>query len=344
MGCHVERVLPAVKRFALTVVFATCVGLLAWVVWHMDLQEPPRTLLTGLGIVRPPHDVSVLLVEANEVWAGGVEGLWVVDRQTRLARPAFAAGDGPRHVHALLRDRDGSLLVGHDAGLTRLIGGKLVHPDVTTSPPQGKVLSLLITRGGVLWVGTDRGAAVREGNAWRMFHAADGLASDVVETMTEDQDGGIWFGSYNVPAGGVSRFHAGRWQRWTPGDGLPHASVTALCGDGASRMLVGTGLLDRGGLAVFEKTGGEWQIVRVIRQLDGPAGAKVRSLFKDRNERLWVGSEYDGLALRSPAGWKILRTADGLSHDEIKAIGQDADGSIWLGTKDGITVIEENAL
>ncbi len=305
--------------------------------------ELTKPLPQGWELVRPPHDVSTMLVEADEVWAGGMEGVWVVDRRTRLARPAFADGNGPRHIHALLRDRDGSLLVGHDGGLMRCVNGRTTKVDLPASLTLGKVLSLLITHNGALWVGTDRGAAVIEDNAWHVLHAADGLASDVVNTMTEDKDGGIWLGSYNVPAGGVSLFSAGRWHRWTPVDGLPHASVTSLFQDRDSRIWAGTGLMDRGGLASFEMGDEGWRLVRVLHQTDGLAGAKVRSLFEDRSGRLWAGSEYDGIAVRDPSGWKIRRAADGLAHDEIKAIGQDSDGAVWLGTKDGLTVICEQA-
>ena len=180
---------------------------------------------------------------------------------------------------------------------------------------------------------------MRDGGGWQVLRARDGLLSDVVNAMAEDDDGGIWFGSYNIPGGGVSRLFAGRFQHWTPAEGLPHASVTSLLRDGASRVWAGTGMLDRGGLACFEKAVGGWRVARVLGQAEGLAGAKVRSLFRDREGRLWAGSEYEGLAFLDRSGWKVRRVIDGLAHDEVKAISQDEDGAIWIGTKDGVTVI-----
>lgn len=329
-----RRVLPVLTLGA-------AFGLMAWTLTFPTPPEPAKPLPAGWRLVRPPHDVGVLLVEKDIVWAGGEEGLWIVDRRTLAARPALASTEGPRQVRALVRDLDGSLLVGHDKTLTRIVNDRTEDVPIP-GLPAGKVLSLLMTRGGTLWAGTEWGAAGRTGGVWRTLRAADGLSSDVVNAMEEDDDGGLWFGSYNVPRGGVTRFHEGRFERFGAAEGLPHASVTSLLRDRESRIWAGTGLLDRGGLAGFEKTAGGWKIARVLGVADGLAGAKVRSLFDDRDGRLWVGSEYEGLARQDASGWKVLRADDGLAHNEVKAIRQDEDGAIWIGTKDGLTVIGRN--
>lgn len=70
----------------------------------------------------------------------------------------------------------------------------------------------------------------------------------------------------------------------------------------------------------------------------------MRSIFLDSKNRLWFGSEYDGVAIRIGAKWKVYRQADGLSHPEIKVIREDDAGNLWIGTRDGITRIQANAL
>ncbi len=331
------------KRLIPPLILVTAATLVLWTLTLPEAPEPARPLPPGWALVRPPHDVGVLLVEKDEVWAGGMDGLWVIDRRALTARSVLTSEDGPPHVRAIVRDRDGTHLIGHDQGITRLVKGRAEPLGEALPLPRGRVLSLLVTRGGMLWVGTEWGAARREGDTWRAFRATDGLASDVVNTMAEDDDGGIWFGSYNIPDGGVTRWHAGSYMRWTPLEGLPHASITSLFRDRDSRIWAGGGLLDRGGLACFEKVAGDWRITRVLSQADGLAGAKVRSLFEDRDGRLWVGSEYEGLAFRDQTGWTVRRAVDGLAHDEVKAIRQDEDGAIWIGTRDGVTVIRQPA-
>lgn len=333
------------KRFAFSFGFVAIIALIAWTLIRSVPIEPGKNLPQGWKIVRPPHDVAALLVEQNEVWTGGVEGVWIVDRRTFRARSVFPADSGPQHVHSLLRDSDGALLIGHDGGLTRLEKGHAKTMELPAGFKPVMVLSLHITRGGALWVGTDRGAAIREGGVWRALHVSEGLASEVVNSLYEDQDGGMWVGFYDAPRGGVShRTRDGRWQSWYVKDGLPHANITSICPEGTSRIWAGGGLLDRGGAARFEKSGESWRLNHVLGKKDGLAGEKVRSIFLDSKNRFWFGSEYDGLAVRIGAKWKIYRQEDGLSHPEIKVIREDDAGNLWIGTRDGITRINAAAL
>jgi ligand-binding sensor domain-containing protein len=342
-----KRSLPeaVVQRRAFSLGIVALIALIAWALLRPASHEPVKPLPTGWSIVRPPHDVATLLVEPNEVWTGGVEGVWIVDRRTLLARPAFPADNGPQHVHALLRDVDGALLIGHDGGLTRLANGQTKKIELPAGFKPVMVLSLHITRGGALWVGTDRGAAIREGGAWRALHVSDGLANEVVNFLYEDRDSGMWVGSYDAPRGGVSHLtRDGQWQRWYVKDGLPHANITSICPEGQGRIWAGGGLLDRGGAARFENSGESWRLNLVLGKKDGLAGEKVRSIFIDSKNRFWFGSEYDGLAVRIGDKWKVYRQADGLSHPEIKVIREDDAGNLWIGTRDGITRIKAAAL
>ncbi len=333
------------KRLASSLGIVAFIALIAWALLRSVPPEPAKPIPPGWNIVRPPRDVATLLVEKNEVWTGGVEGVWVVNRRTLLARPAFPADDGPKHVHALLRDIDGTLLIGHNAGLTRLADGRSGKVELPAGFTPGMVLSLLLTRSGALWIGTDRGIAIREGGAWRTLHVSDGLANDVANALLEDADGGIWIGSYDAPRGGVSHLAPdGRWQGWTVKDGLPHANVTSLCQDMQGRIWAGGGLLNRGGASRFERSGEFWRLSLVLGKKDGLAGEKVRSLFLDSKNRFWFGSEYDGLAVRIGAKWRIYRQEDGLSHPEIKVIREDDAGNLWIGARDGITHIKAEAL
>ena len=88
---------------------------------------------------------------------------------------------------------------------------------------------------------------------------------------------------------------------------------------------------------------------------DGIAGEKVRSLFLDSSGRLWVGSEYDGLAVFydfkisdtgrfSHSGPIILTTDNGLPNNEVKVISEASDGNIWVGTRSGLLRIDKGGI
>ncbi|NLE73589.1 MAG: hypothetical protein GX604_03020, partial [Actinobacteria bacterium] len=41
---------------------------------------------------------------------------------------------------------------------------------------------------------------------------------------------------------------------------------------------------------------------------------------------------------------RVFTQANGLAHNEVKVMLQDADGNLWLGTSDGLTRITASVL
>jgi ligand-binding sensor domain-containing protein len=183
-----------------------------------------------------------------------------------------------------------------------------------------------------------------EGERFTATTSKDGLLDDNVNAMAQDRDGGLWFGSYVAPRGGISVLRDGQWYRFALEDGLPHANVTCflLAADGS--MWAGTGFDNRGGAVHFDipSKGGQPRISGTLSKADGLAGDKVRALYQDGRGGIWFASELDGLAAPNGSGFRILTHAQGLSDNETKVMVPAADGTLWLGTRDGITYIREH--
>lgn len=315
------------------------------------LQAPRPGQINSIRwqIIRPPHEVSALAEQGEIVWAGGMDGVFALDRRTgTLVRELYP--DTPLEgVRALLVDQAGTLWIGHQSGLTRYDGATWHSYTSNDGLPDNRVNALFLDDAGRLWVGTWGGAAILEQNdldegTWRVLGKREGLAEDMVNVMLQDRHGGMWFGSYVAPRGGISHLQDDTWQHFSTVDGLPHNNVTALIEDNAGAVWAGTGLLDRGGACRLERRETGWAIAEVLTQQDGLAGTKVRSIFQDHDDALWFGSEYDGLARYDGHSWRRFTQADGLAADEIKVILQDIDGDLWLGTTDGVTRIHASAL
>jgi ligand-binding sensor domain-containing protein len=104
--------------------------------------------------------------------------------------------------------------------------------------------------------------------------------------------------------------------------------------DSRGVLWVATGFANRGGVAKMSR--GQWS---ALTKRDGLAGWKVRSVFEDRQGRLWFGSEYDGVAVLSGGGWRVIPPSAGLAGREVKAVVQDEAGVYWLGTDSGLSRI-----
>ena len=85
-------------------------------------------------------------------------------------------------------------------------------------------------------------------------------------------------------------------------------------------------------------------IINELTKENGLAGEKIRSLFEDSQKRLWVGSEYAGLAILYDNKSIILTKKTGLAGDEIKVIIEDTDNNMWIGTREGLTKISKRGI
>jgi ligand-binding sensor domain-containing protein len=90
---------------------------------------------------------------------------------------------------------------------------------------------------GNIWVGTWGGGVSRfDGKTWHNYTTHDGLAGNIVFSMTRDKDGAWWFGTNK----GVSRFDGKHWQTLSREDGLFGDSVYAVAAAPNGNIWVGT--------------------------------------------------------------------------------------------------------
>ncbi|MCE2996165.1 MAG: two-component regulator propeller domain-containing protein [Cyclobacteriaceae bacterium] len=75
---------------------------------------------------------------------------------------------------------------------------------------------------------------------------------------------------------------------------------------------------------------------------------RVQALYCDRRQRLWIGTWSDGLYVYDRKTKKIIQHRAGenageLINNQIYSIKETNDGTIWIGTENGINIIERDA-
>lgn len=328
-------------RMILTIPSAgLCVALLLFAYNGIKRDIGYRSEHPGFDVILGDSDICAFSFVGEILYAGGADGLFAIDTQTLAVREV---GDYA-YVRALLRDSSG-LLVGHDAGLTR-IGADGATENFTTSNllPDNRVNALLLDGKNRLWVGTWGGAVMIDGNNVTLFNTKNGLLDNMVNVIAEDGQGDIWFGSYVAPRGGVSVLTYAGWQYFTREDDLLHSNITSIICAPDGSMIAGGGLYTRGGGTGFVCRGERWVRDRFYTKENGLAGEKIRSLYYDSKGRLWVGSEYDGLTVFRDGNSEVFDETSGLSCNEVKIIIEDDHGNIWIGTRRGITRILKGVL
>jgi ligand-binding sensor domain-containing protein len=314
------------------------VAALIWIILWMTGFVQEQTVPEHMELIRPPHEVSALLIDGDIVWTGGKDGINLFDRTNRQPLPLPAGAPSVGYVRDLCKDNAGSVWIAHDGGLVRYAGGAWETFSERTGAPFRRALSGLEVGEGGLWVGTDGMIATWDGSAWDEVALPADLAIASADVLYLDRNGVLWVGCGSPTHGSLYRFDGTDWSRYTRADGLPHASVNKIAEDENGTLWVATGFSSQGGAALF--TG---ESVRAITQADGLAGGSTRSVYTDHDGRVWVGSEYDGIAVLDEGRWVILTKADGLAGNEVKEMVEDEDGVYWLGTDGGLSVITDSA-
>ena len=144
--------------------------------------------------------VKALAVMPDGVYCGGPRGLFRVGREEVLEAVPVPGLRKSAVIHALLRDRDGGLWVGHDDGLSFCRDGRWISLSRKRELPDGSVRAMIAASDGRIWIATTAGAArLSQEGPWtrdriETLTRADGLIHDLLSAVLEDREGGISFG------------------------------------------------------------------------------------------------------------------------------------------------------
>ncbi|WP_344963380.1 ligand-binding sensor domain-containing diguanylate cyclase [Oceanisphaera sediminis] len=158
----------------------------------------------------------------------------------------------------------------------------------------------------------------------------DGLPHNSINAMAQTEEGYLWFASWE----GVSRYNGQAFRVFSRGEetGLPDSGIRSLVSDGQGLLVAGA----RGGLSRYQHQG--W-----APQPDAPA--MINHVLRDRNDRLWLATQDDGIYVRDGE----LTVAhygeeDGLPGAGVYRLLQDDSGRIWAGTAQGLVWIDEGQI
>ena len=236
-----------------------------------------------------------------------------------FTRKVWQTQDGlpEQTVQAFAQTPDHYLWIGTTGGLLRFDGARLTVFDVENTPQLGtnSVFSLMVSRDGSLWIGTEGGGLLRyEAGKFHVFGAQDGLSDGFVRALLEDRKGTIWVGTDN----GLLRFADGKFKRVDGVDGRPTIAVHAIAEDHLGRLWVGGSRLlciDRGELR-------EYRLPGVSSQ------NRVKSILETADGTIWAGTVSGLDRLRPSTG--VFRRVSGI-QGTVRVLRQTSDGLLWIG-------------
>ncbi len=260
-------------------------------------------------------------------------------------------------VMTTLRDSQGFVWFGTEDGLVRFDGQKLVRyaslADDGNSLPGNFIWQVVEDSNHDLWIAVRNGGVAR----WRratdrfdVFQHVDGqpdsLASNAVRTLLVDGQGRVWIGTSDAgvdvldPRTGKAR----HLRHDDSGSSLSSNEVFTLLQDRSGDVWIGTKSgLDRWDHGVDRITRlGSGEPHTILR-------AQILQVLEASDASFWIGSFDAGLAHIDRDGHLLrhdlheARNPDSLASDEVRALLQDPAGNLWVGTKDGLDLLQPGA-
>ena len=301
---------------------------------------------------------SLLLDRDGTLWVGREDGLFRVvgDTLANAWRPASGHEDDGR-VRAIAQAPDGRLwLSTYGAGLVRFDpdtaeSRRIRGSVVPASLPEDTVGSLMVDRGGMLWLGgLSRGVAVTDPAGARFSYLVDmetargreAPGSDSVRAVHQDAHDTLWIGT---DEGRLLRYHMGerRFEDWTARV-PPTATARRIMGiadAGHGRLWLAT----TSGLLRLDPATGTFEAIALGRFSD----ANLRAVLVDRDGNLWLGTYGNGALLYQRDRQRVVHYGHGagdprrLAHHSVHALLQDRKGRIWFGTGGGLDVLDPSS-
>ena len=124
---------------------------------------------------------------------------------------------------------------------------------------------------------------------------------------------------------------------WGVQDGLPEQIVRAFAETKDRYLWIGT----TGGLLRFD--GARF----VLYNRENTAAFTDNNIFcltVSRDNALWIGSEGGGLIPYANGVFDPFSVADGLTNSFVRAVYEDHDGTMWIGTDNGLFRVAGNRL
>ncbi|MBS9718198.1 two-component regulator propeller domain-containing protein [Pseudohalocynthiibacter aestuariivivens] len=223
----------------------------ALIVSLIDLRKI-NSLPPGWVVLREPGEVSALLTVGDEVWAGGRDGLTIVDRDTLTILATPTEVKGLRYIRALQNSVGGSLWVAHDAGVSQFDYGQWHHFSSGEIGLTGPVYMVLAEPSGNIWVGGEGGLVRFKDGTFEPVMLPEETKITAISTIFLDSSNTLWLGSDSNTNGGLLSFsESSGWQSYSAGQDLNHSSVTDIIEDQTGVLWVTTGFAGRGGVSLF---------------------------------------------------------------------------------------------
>jgi signal transduction histidine kinase/CheY-like chemotaxis protein/ligand-binding sensor domain-containing protein len=298
----------------------------------------------------PMISTSFFLYRKNgDLWVCTDHGLFLCRNSlNRWIVRKYSKPDLRNNIQEIMKGSDGTVWLGTLNGIERYRpDGSLESIASINGQPLGEVTAIQEDRRGNVWVasggGLFDGAYRWDGDSWKHYGAADGLAARRIHKIRKDREGRLWFlglglniaDSLDQP--GAFRYDGKTFERWDVSRGLLSNRVYAFAEGPDGAYWFGT----LNGLSRLSN--GNWTHWTAHNGLHGTN--RVFGVTVSPENIIWICDQLNGLAYFDTTGTlHYLTTADGLISDEVWDVQCDSLSGLWASSPSGVINVRDGAI
>jgi len=223
-----------------------------------------------------------------------------------------------------------------DAGLAQWRDGRFARLPALPGLKSQQINALARDAAGRIWVGTEKGIAFWDQNAFVSMTPTNGEPEFAVRQMSFCADGGVWVRTDGRLRKALSRRWLAEAKPWDDHFG-PSPRPLAMFGDA------------HGGVWLSHYGSGLWQVdeagqVARIGEEQGLPSGLVGCWFEDHEGNIWAGPWGGGLVRLRKRAFHLVWPAELQPERVVQSVCEDRGGAIWLGTSEGALLSWRNGV
>lgn len=303
-----------------------------WIGSNMGLCCVSRNTYTQYSIENglPNSKIKCLFEDSQQNLWGGTDGGGLIRIRTdKIETLASPGGLVDTFVYSICEDKEGSLWLGTlNGGLYRLRDTTATTYTTLEGLSHNSVNCIIEDHQQTLWIGTNGGGLnsinLKNDQIIHQFTHANRLLSNTINALIEDHSYRIWIGTNN----GLNYLEDGNIKKLTTQDGLHDNNVLILAEDlnGAIWIRTETGLFLYYNQQIKDFSGFDF------------TNHNPRFIYKDQHQDFWIGTFGNGIIqCKNSRDFISYTTSEGLIHNEVECAHSDPDGTIYIGTRGGLS-------
>ncbi len=228
-------------------------------------------------------------------------------------------------VDAIQQTRDGYLWIDADGTVARFDGLRFVPLATRPTETNSSTRTIFADSQGALWVGVSNGLQRWQHGVATALTLNDGLPNTHVTAVNEDAQGNVWIGT----TAGLAVWNNGRLMPLPDAKRILGRAITAIFRDHKNRMWL---VAQDSEILEFDHD----HFVPIADDAFREWKAGIHALLVDGQDRLWLAAGEDGVLCRDRDGWRHYRLPKRITGSRVKALAEEADGTIWAGGAGGL--------